>query len=316
MTMRHFDAAAIEAATPYPVLIEAIGEAFREDGTSPNRHHHEIPTGTGDDGTLLIMPSWSDGGQFGVKLATVYPMNSAKDLPTVNGLYVLFDSETGVPQATFDAAMLTARRTAAASAFAASKLARPDAASMLMIGTGRLSHNLIEAHSTVRPIRNIRVWGRSQSKAAAVVEKVRGSCNAVVAVATDLEAACREADIISAATLAREPLIRGSWLEPGVHIDLVGSFTPDMRETDTDVFRRANVVYVDTLEGAQTEAGDILAAVDDGAIGWDALVGSLDDLARTDDLARPGAHEITVFKSVGVGLEDLAAARLCFKAVS
>lgn len=308
--MRHFDAAAVEAATPYKDLIEAIGAAFRDGGTSPERHNHQIPT-TSDNGTLLVMPSWSNAGYFGVKLATVYAGNAAKNLPTVNGIYALFDQETGTPLATFDAAMLTARRTAAASAFAASRLARADAESLLIVGTGRMSRSLIQAHCTTRSIQKIRVWGRSQRKAEALVADAR--VDADIAIAADLEAACHEADIISTATLAREPLVRGNWLKPGVHVDLVGAFSPDMREADSDLFDLADLIYVDTYEGARAEAGDILAAIDEGALQWGELSGSLHDLAAITGLVRRSDDEISVFKSVGTGLEDLAAARLCIE---
>lgn len=311
MTFQHFDEAAVEAATPYPALIEAIGDAFREGGASPARHSYNIPTASGTDGTLLLMPSWGDTGSFGVKLATVYPTNATRELPTVNGTYVLFDRDTGLPQATFDATALTARRTAAASAFAASKLARADAETMLIVGTGRLSHCLIEAHCTVRNIRKIRIWGRSTAKATTVADVARANSVTDVDAVSDLEAACREADIVSTATSSSKALVRGNWLKPGAHVDLVGAFTPDMREADADVFRRAGVVYVDTFEGAKSEAGDIIAAIDEGALRWDDVSGDLYELARTASSVRQASDDISVFKSVGTGLEDLAAARLC-----
>ena len=164
-----------------------------------------------------------------------------------------------------------------------------------------------------RRIRKIRVWGRSQRKARAVVEKVRVSGEVDITVTANLGAASREADIISAATMAREPLIHGSWLKAGVHIDLVGAFSPDMRETDSDVLRRADLIYVDTHEGARAEAGDIISAIDEGALGWDNVSGSLYELAGMTETARTNSDEISVFKSVGTGLEDLAAAALCFR---
>ncbi|NCF14676.1 MAG: ornithine cyclodeaminase family protein [Gammaproteobacteria bacterium] len=311
MSLPYFDAAAIEAATPYPKLVAAIGDAFRDGGVAPARHAHDIPTSGGGASTLLLMPSWSDAGHFGVKLATINPANAARDIPTVNGTYVLFDRETATPRAVFDATALTARRTAAASAFAASKLAADDATSLLMIGTGRLSRSLIEAHATTRDISTVRVWGRSPEKAATIANWVRDNITDDAAVATDLDQACGSAHIISAATFATTPLIRGASLHAGVHVDLVGAYSPGMRETDAEVFRRADQVWVDTFEGAESEAGDLLAAIEEGAIELDDVAGDMFELARLAGAARHDAREITVFKSVGTGLEDLAAAILC-----
>lgn len=311
MKLPYFDAEAVEAATPYPKLVAAIGDAFRNGGVAPARHTHEIPTGNDGVSTLMLMPSWGDAGHFGVKLATINPANAARDIPTVNGTYVLFDSETATPRAVIDATTLTARRTAAASAFAASKLAREDASALLMVGTGRLSRCLIEAHATTREISAVRVWGRSPEKAAAVAEWVRLNVTDDAEAVYDLDRACEDADIISAATFATAPLIQGAGLPEGVHVDLVGAYSPKMRETDAEVFRRAGQVWVDTFEGAESEAGDVLAAIGEGAIEFADITGDMFKLAQSAGSARLNAGEITVFKSVGTGLEDLAAAILC-----
>lgn len=311
MSLPYFDAAAVEAATPYTKLVAAIGEAFRDGGVAPARHSHEIPTSGDGVSTLLLMPSWSDAGHFGVKLATINPANATRDLPTVNGTYVLFDRETSTPMAVFDATALTARRTAAASAFAASRLARDDAASLLMVGTGRLSRCLIEAHATTRNISSVRVWGRSPEKAEAVAQWARENIADDAAAVSDLVEACGNVDIISAATFSTTPLILGADLSEGVHVDLVGAYSPQMRETDAEVFRRADQVWVDTFEGAESEAGDLLAAIEEGAIELTEVAGDMFRLARSAGTARHDVREITVFKSVGTGLEDLAAAILC-----
>lgn len=311
MNLPYFDNEAIEAATPYPELIAAIGDAFRHGGVAPARHVHGVPKAGEDDSVLLLMPSWNDTGHFGVKLATINAENASRGLPTINGIYVLFDSLTSTPIATFDAATLTARRTAAASAYAASKLARSDASSLLMIGTGRLSRPLIEAHATVRGIRKVRVWGRSTEKAAKVAEWARDQFDIDAKSVSDLASACGAADIVTAATLSRSPLICGADLQPGSHVDLVGAYAPDMRETDAVVFERAGQVFVDTFDGAKEEAGDLLLAIDEGALSIDDVAGDLYKLATTEGQARQSEDEITVFKSVGTGLEDLAAAVLC-----
>lgn len=311
MSLPYFDAAAVEAATPYPELVDAIGDAFRAGGVAPARHTHEIPASGEAVSTLLLMPSWSDAGHFGVKLATINSANAARGIPTVNGTYVLFDRETATPSAVFDATTLTARRTAAASAFAASKLARRDAATLLMVGTGRLARCLIEAHATTRNIASVRVWGRSAEKAAIIAQWARENITDDASAVVDLDKACRNADIISTATFATTPLVRGANLAAGIHVDLVGAYSQQMRETDAEVFRRADQVWVDTFEGAESEAGDLLAAIDEGAIELADVKGDLFRLARFTEDARHDAGEITVFKSVGTGLEDLAAAILC-----
>ncbi|MGI9225356.1 MAG: ornithine cyclodeaminase family protein [Woeseiaceae bacterium] len=314
MNLPHFDNAAVQAATPYPELIAAIGEAFRHGGVAPARHVHDIPKPGEQDGVLLLMPSWNDTGHFGVKLATINAPNAERNLPTINGVYVLFDSLTCIPVATFDAATLTARRTAAASAFAASRLARHDAASLLMIGTGRLSRPLIEAHATVRDIKTVSVWGRSPEKATDVADWARTELNIDATPIGDLRSACGAADIVCSATLSRSPLIHGADLRVGTHVDLVGAYAPHMRETDAAVFERAGQVFVDTFEGAREEAGDLLQAIDEGVLSMDDVAGDLYKLAAKTEAARHSDDEITVFKSVGTGLEDLAAAWLCFAA--
>lgn len=311
VNLPYFDAAAVEAATPYPALVAAIGEAFRSGGVAPARHTHDIPTGSDGFSTLMLMPSWNDAGYFGVKLATINPANAERGIPTVNGTYILFDNETATPRAVIDATALTARRTAAASAFAANKLAREDASSLLMVGTGRLSRCLIEAHATTRDISSVRVWGRSPEKAAAVANWARHHVSDNAEAVTDLDQACGDADIISAATFATTPLIQGASLSAGVHVDLVGAYSPQMRETDAEVFRRAGQVWIDTFEGAESEAGDVLAAILEGAMERADIAGDMFELAQSAGIVRRDAQEITVFKSVGTGLEDLAAAILC-----
>lgn len=316
MNLPYFDAEAVEAATPYPKLITAIGEAFRDGGIAPARHAHDIPDGHDGTTTLLLMPSWNDAGYLGVKLATINFANAARGIPTVNGIYVLFDSETGIPKAAIDAAALTARRTAAASAFAASRLAREDAASLLMVGTGKLSRCLIEAHASARDLSSVRVWGRSPERAAAVAAWARGNITDDAEAVADLDRACSEADIISAATYATTPLVRGASLSAGTHVDLVGAYSTAMRESDAAVFQRADQVWVDTYDGAESEAGDLLLAIEEGAIEFADLAGDLFKLAQSPGSSRLSESEITVFKSVGTGLEDLAAAVLCQSAES
>ena len=222
----------------------------------------------------------------------------------MHGSYLLLDAVTGVPRALLDGTALTLRRTAAASALAAGFLARQDSAVHLMVGTGALAPHLIAAHAAVRPIRETRIWGRDRQKSVVLAAHLAGS--GVVATAVDnLEEAVAAADIITCATLAREPLICGAWLRPGTHVDLVGGYTPEMREA---AIARARV-YVDT-EMALREAGDVVQPLQTGVLPREGIVGDLFGLTRGLCPGRRDAAEITLFKSVGTALEDLAAAQL------
>jgi ornithine cyclodeaminase len=224
---------------------------------------------------------------------------------------MLFDGKTGAPIATLDGSALTVRRTAAASALAADYLARKDAAILLVAGTGQRAPALVRAHATVRPIRDVRIWGRTPDKAVALARSLNENGFAATAV-NDLETGVRDADIVTCATLATSPLIKGDWLKPGAHLDLVGGFTPDMREADDDAMRRGRI-FVDTRDGALAEAGDLIDPIAAGAITASDVVGEMSELCRGTVAGRGAADEITVFKSVGAAIEDLAAAELALE---
>ncbi len=310
--MRIIGPSEVTAALDFISLVEALRQMFRTGCEAPLRHHHAIhdPSG-GPDATLLLMPAWQSGRHIGIKLVTVFPGNAAVDLPSVMGAYLLLDGKTGEPLALLDGPALTARRTAAASALAASYLARPDSERLLMVGTGALAPHLIEAHAAVRPIRNVLVWGRDPDKAARLAQRLDRK-TLKVAATSDLEAAVRGAHVISCATLSFEPLIRGAWLPLGVHLDLVGGFTPERREADDEAVRRARI-FVDTREGASKEAGDIVQPLRAGVIAADDVAGDLFELTRGSRAGRRYHDQITLFKSVGTALEDLAAAQLAFE---
>ncbi len=308
LAMRVYDKTAVAAALDYASLIDALDAAFRSATTSPGRTSHVIERADGETGTLLLMPAWQADREIGIKLVTVFPGNARRGLGSVQASYVLLDGDTGVPRAYLDGDELTLRRTGAASALAARYLAREDASTFLMIGAGNLAPHLIRAHATVREYAQILVWARRPDAASALAHDVADAAETVRAV-SDLEAAVREADVISAATLSAEPLIRGEWLHEGQHLDLVGAFTPEMREADAEVMRRARV-FVDTREGALAEAGDLLQAIDAGAMRSADIVAELAELALGEVDGRLTDGEITVFKSVGTALEDLCASQL------
>jgi ornithine cyclodeaminase len=227
-------------------------------------------------------------------------------------VYLLIDGNNGEVLATLDGGELTARRTGAASALAARFLAPKTSRTLLMIGTGRLSINLINAHATVRPIEDILIYGRSEEKSEKIAEGARKSGHRAKAV-TDIEIAAGQADIISCATLSTEAILKGEWLTPGTHVDLVGAFKKTMRETDDDVMVRADGIFVDTREGAFSEAGDILQAIESGAVSSDPVTADLFELCSRVHIGRRNEKEITVFKSVGASLEDLVGAILAYE---
>lgn len=307
--LRVFGAEEIHAGLDYIRLVEALREAFRDaDVTQPLRQSFDIGPSGSEPAYLLSMPAWRSGDAVGVKLVTVFPQNAAKGLGAVSAVYVLFDGSTGVPRAIFDGEALTNRRTAAASALASTYLSRSDAATLLIVGTGNLAPYLAQAHCAVRPISRVEVWGRSAERAAALCERLReGGLTAEAA--SDLPAATTRADIISCATTSTEPLIKGIDLRPGTHLDLVGAFTPHMRETDDEAVRRASV-FVDTYAGAFAEAGDLLQAAQAGAWATDWTCADLHELTAGTKRGRRDPAEITLFKSVGAAIEDLTAAKL------
>jgi alanine dehydrogenase len=298
-------------ALPFPGLIAALRAMFISGCEAPPRHHHDVEVPGEPTGTLLLMPAWLPGRYMGLKQVSVFPGNATRGLPSIFGSYLLSSAVTGELLAIIDGGELTARRTAAASALAASYLARRDASTMLMTGTGRLSANMIEAHKAVSPLTKVFIWGRDQAKAKATARQA--AALGLEAIATDnLEAAAREADIISCATLSTEPLIRGEWLKPGAHVDLVGAFKPTMRETDDECVIRSTR-FVDTRAGALSEGGDLVQPIRAGLITADSIAADLAELTRKVHPGRTSDQEITLFKSVGASLEDLAGAIFAFE---
>ncbi|KRE07986.1 ornithine cyclodeaminase [Bosea sp. Root381] len=303
------DAAATERGLSMAELVQALREAFATPATVPLRHAHKIES-EGYEGTSLIMPAWSMDGFYGVKIINIFPRNAERGLPGLHGIYALFDARTGVPLAFLDADVLTAYRTAAASALAASYLAAKEARRLLVVGAGRVARLLPAAMAVVRPIDEVRIWSRTGASAARLAAELSASGHETAVVA-DLEAGVRAADIVSCATLSTVALVEGSWLAPGTHLDLIGSFTPAMREADGACFQRGSV-FVDTDE-AQAKAGDILSAIAEGSLQPKDIRANLTELVAGSHQGRRDSDEITVFKAVGSALEDLAAARLVYQ---
>jgi ornithine cyclodeaminase len=305
MPLRFFSAGEVHAALGYTLLVDALRVAFREGCTVPLRHVHDV-TGAGD--RLLLMPAWRPGRDLGVKLATVFPRNRERGVATVSALYVLLDGASGHPRALIDGEALTLRRTAAASALAASYLARKDSANLLVIGTGALAPHMARAHCALRPIRKLLLWGRRPERAQALAAQLRDEGLPAQALA-DLPSGLAQADIVSCATTATEPVVRGALLHPGMHLDLAGGFTPQMREGDDALIARAEI-FVDSYAGALREAGDLVQPLASGVLVRERVRAELAELVAGAHPGRQSPDEITLFKSVGTALEDLCAAGL------
>lgn len=308
--MKTFDAAATRAALPFDRLIAALERLFVSGCEVPARHVHTLTAADGSQGTVLIMPAWLADRYLGIKTVSVYPGNAARGLPGLFSTYTLYDARSGQPLAQIDGDEITSRRTAAASALAASKLARRDARRLLVVGAGRVAALLPQAYREVLPIDDVVVWARRPAQAAARADAWRSE-GLAARVAADLATAVAQADVVSCATLATAPLVHGEGLRPGSHLDLIGSFAPQMREADDACFAGASV-YVDTDEAAR-KSGDLLGPMSRGVLEAADIRGTLASLCRGTAPGRQSDVERTVFKSVGTALEDLAAAMLVYE---
>ena len=305
--MKVFTDNQVKAALPWRGLIDELGEAFARGVTQPLRTAHTVRVPGEPDASFLAMPAWEEGGKLVVKVLFVAPGNARRNLPAVNAGVMVFDAVTGQAEAAMDGGELTARRTAAVSALAADKMARRDAKILLIVGAGTIAANLVPAHCAVRDYDQVFIWARDTAKAQALADNLDGS----IAVAEDLDTAIARADVISTATIANDPLIKGALLKRGSHLDLVGGFTPDMREADTEAVKRAaGSIIVDTYEGALAEAGDLTQPLGAGDIDRADIAGELAELCRGEVTPRRSDGQITLFKSVGAAIEDFVAARM------
>jgi ornithine cyclodeaminase len=259
------------------------------------------------------MPAWHDTQRssryLGIKIVTVFPGNTGRGIPGLTSTYMLYDSLTGEQLALIDGNTITTRRTVAASALAADYLARKDASRLLVVGAGRVASLIPDAYRAVRQIEHVDIWDIDAASATRLARRLEQQ-GVTVAVVEDLEQAVGAADIVSAATLATTPLVKGEWLRPGTHLDLIGGFTPAMREADDEAIRRS-AVFIDTTE-ALHEAGDLVQPIKAGVFSDEMVRSTLDELCRRDHPARTTAEEITLYKAVGTALADLAAATMAY----
>jgi ornithine cyclodeaminase/alanine dehydrogenase-like protein (mu-crystallin family) len=308
--MRVYGAAEISEAVDVGRLLDAVEAAFRDVAAgrdrSPMRFH--VPLANGD---LLLMPGVREGGSgSSVKLVTVQPENAARGLPTVQAVVIWLDGETGKPVAVLDGTTLTAMRTGAASGVATRLLAREDAAVLAMLGTGGQAAWQVRAVMAARPISEVRAFSRdaaARERFAAEIGAELGDGVRVVAAGSAQEAVS-EADVVCCATTSSQPVFDASWLRPGAHVNGVGAFRLGMVELPPELFARAAVVAVDSRDAALAEGGDLVAAIDAGHLGADAFV-EIGTIGR-EWVATRDPQAITVFKSVGLAIQDVAAAEL------
>lgn len=311
MNIPWISAAELDAMLSYSVVIDSLDRAFRLKVEVPERGHFDLPARDGQpESTLLLMPAWHLPNSLGVKLVTVTPGNAQRDLPAIQGVYVLFDAPTGQPILLVDAPRLTVWRTAATSALAARYLARPDTRSLLIVGTGTLAPELVKAHAAVFPLQQIWVWGRSAEKADQLAQRLASDFPAMIVQTTSsLAETVPTVDLISTATMSSDPLIAGKYIRPGQHLDLVGSYKPTMRETDDEVITRARI-FVDERKPGGYTGGDLAIPIREGVIGPQAVEADLFDLCNQRVTVERRKDDITLFKSVGHAIEDLAVAEL------
>nr|WP_313372371.1 ornithine cyclodeaminase family protein [Brucella intermedia] len=299
---------------PFEGLIPSMRRAFAEGCAAPTRHHHTMQRPDEADATLLLMPAWTNPevspAYCGVKVVNVFPGNIGRGKPGLTSSYILYDGRTGEQLLVLDGNTITSRRTAAVAALAADYLALQNASRLLIIGAGRVASLLADAYRTVRNLDRIQVWDINPDSAQSLCQKlVASGYNATVAM--DLEEAVGESDIVSAATLATAPLIKGDWLTEGTHVDLIGAFTPTMREADDSAIVRSSV-FIDTSD-ALMEAGDLVQPMKSGVFSEKSIRATLEDLCRERIRGRTSPDEITVFKTVGTALADLTAAKMAYE---
>jgi ornithine cyclodeaminase len=308
--MRFIDADQVRAAAPMPQLLDAVEGAYRDVAAGRDRSpiRSRIPMGGGD---LLLMPGLRDGGAgASVKLVTVMPANAARGLPTIHAVVAWFDADSGEPLAILDGPALTAMRTGAASGVGTRLLARPDARVLSVFGAGAQAAWQVRAVMAAREIGEVRVFARTDARREAFATSLGEELGPAVRVlaAPTAEAAVEGADVICCATTSFEPVFSAGWVAPGTHISAVGSFQRGMVELPPEIYAAAELVAVDSREAALEEAGDLLAAIEAGLLQADGFV----EIGTVDAgwAAQRDPSAITVFKSVGLAIQDVAAAEL------
>jgi ornithine cyclodeaminase len=308
--MKHFDMKAIQTALPYPLLVDALAQGLQQFAETPARSFFSPNQ---DASCVMIMPAWRPHQMMGVKLVSVWPENNAKGESAVSAVYVLISCLDGRPLAVLDGTELTLRRTAAAAALVAKRLARENSETLAVLGTGSLSVPLVQAHTDTMRFKNVLVWGRQFYKAQLVVNQLR-ELGIEVRAMGDLHKTLAMSDVVAVATTATEPFLKAAWVRPGTHISLVGAFTPQMAEAEPGLISKSQL-FADCRASVLEKGGEVFQAIEQGLILDSDIIADLAELtAQPDRSWRHDAQAITVFKSVGFALLDLIAAELVIKA--
>ncbi|RBI69806.1 ornithine cyclodeaminase [Roseovarius sp. TE539] len=310
--MQLFDAETVHRLLPYDALIPALRKMHEGEMPAGDGVHTHDPQGAGN--MFVTLPGWLGGRLIVVKMVGVFPANRDRDPPigSVLGAVAAFDAETGAPVLVADGEAMTYRKTAAISGLGSALLAPSTPRELLVVGAGGLGPHVAMAHIAARPsIKRVRIWNRTAPKAEVLATALREQ-GITAEAAPDLDAAVAEADVISCVTMSRAPLVKGALLKPGAHLDLVGAYLPDMRETDDDAMRRG-AVYT-CCDRGRAEVGELALPVSSGAIGWDDIRGDAFGLAKETDTGRRSDDEITVFKNIGGAHQDVFTAVILQKA--
>ncbi|MCQ0970200.1 ornithine cyclodeaminase [Paracoccus sp. TK19116] len=297
-TLPYLRAEDVEADLSWTAMVDAIAAGHRR----PPARIGDLFLTRGDD-TMLNRAAWIDGIGIGLKTVSVIGDNATRGLPTVQGVMVVFDDVTGTPKALLDSALITYWKTAADSGLGARHLARPDSRHLVILGAGPVAGSLARVYSALFPrLETIGIWNRTPANAEVLADKLNAEGLHTHAV-SDAAEAVGQADIVACATMAREPVLRGDWVRPGTHVDLVGAFRPDMREADDALLRRARI-FVDSRETTLDHIGELKIPLSAGVITRESILGDFHDLeagrsGRSDD------EEITMFKNGGGAHLDL-----------
>jgi ornithine cyclodeaminase/alanine dehydrogenase-like protein (mu-crystallin family) len=291
------------------VMREALAALARGQALVPLRLVMRMPDASGFLGLMpgYIAPAGGAAGALGMKAVSVFPGNASRGIDTHQGAVLLFEADTGRLSALMDGATITAIRTAAVSGVATDLLARPEAEELAILGSGVQARTHLEAIAAVRRVKRARVWSRNPDHARAFVEEERKNVDGSLEAAPSAEAAVRDADVVVTVTASPEPVVQRSWLKPGAHINAVGSSIPSSRELDTATVAAARL-FVDRRESALHEAGDVLIPMREGAIKPEHIVAELGEVIIGKDPGRRSPSELTLFKSLGLSVEDVASA--------
>ena len=310
--MRVITAEEVNRALEYPGLIDALQDAYSKPFSMPPRQVFPLDDAEDNHDAFAVLPSWNDD-VIGVKAFTYFPDPKPGDKSLYSQI-LLFDRENGSPLALVDGTSVTFWRTAGISGLATRLLAREDAATMLLLGTGNLASYIIRANASVRKLKRVTIWGRTQSKASALAEAMQKELpNIEVSTSTDLQGSCEQADIIVSATGSHEPLVLGDWVQPGTHVDFIGNHHATKRECDTSLVTKSRV-YADSRVNAFKEAGEILVPISEGRLTEEDVVGELTEMCAGAVPLRQSSEEITFFKSIGMALSDLVGASCVYRA--